>query len=167
MKSLYLLRHAKSDWSTDYSSDHQRPLAKRGRRAAATIGRFLSDVEQKPDAIVTSTAVRARTTVELAAEAGGWACTVRPEPDLYGASMAELMVAIRAAPVDAKRLLLAGHEPTFSGAVAHLIGGGTVRMVTAALARIDLPVEHWEQSDLGIGTLIWLVTPKLLQRFEG
>lgn len=167
MKSIYLLRHAKSDWSTEHATDHERPLSKRGRRAAATIGSFLADVEQEPEAVVSSTAVRARTTVELAAQAGGWSCPVRLEAELYGASMAQLLAAIKTAPDEADRLLLAGHEPTFSTAVGQLIGGGSVRMVTAALARIDLSVKRWEQADFGLGTLVWLVTPKLLQRYSG
>lgn len=167
MKSVYLMRHAKSDWSSDYSTDHERPLSKRGRRAAATVGRFLAAVDQAPEAVVTSTAVRALTTVELAAVAGGWSSPIRTEPSLYGGSIDEILTAIQSAPEAAGRVLLAGHEPTWSGAVAHLSGGGRARMVTAAIARIDFAAESWRQVGLGAGTLIWLVTPKLLQRFGG
>jgi phosphohistidine phosphatase len=167
MKSVYLLRHAKSDWSSDYSTDHERPLSRRGRRAAATVGRFLAALDQAPQAVVTSTAVRARTTVELAASAGGWHCPVRQEGELYGGSTEQVLAAIRTAPAEADRLIVAGHEPTWSTAVERLAGGGSVKMVTAALARIDLPVESWDEAGFGIGTLTWLVTPKLLQRFGG
>jgi len=167
MKNVYLLRHAKSDWSSDYSTDHERPLSKRGRRAAATVGRFLTAVDQAPQAVVTSTAVRARTTVELAAGAGGWGCPVRQEAELYGGSTDQVLAAIRSAPAEADRLVLAGHEPTWSTSVERLTGGGSVKMVTAAVARIDLAVESWDEAALGTGTLIWLVTPKLLQRFGG
>lgn len=167
MKSVYLLRHAKSDWSSDYATDHDRPLSKRGRRAAATVGRFLASLDQAPEAVVTSTAVRARTTVELAAATGGWHCPVRQEADLYGGSTEQVLAAIRTAPAEAERLVLAGHEPTWSAAVERLTGGGSVRMVTAAVARIDLAVESWEEVAFGAGTLTWLVTPKLLQRFGG
>jgi phosphohistidine phosphatase len=167
MKSVYLLRHAKSDWSTSYSTDHERPLSKRGRLAAGTVGRFLAAVRQTPEVVVTSTAVRARTTVELAAQAGGWNCEVREEPAFYGGSSEDLLVAIRAAPEPAERLLLAGHEPTWSATVSRLSGGGDAKMVTAGVARIDLPIASWSEAEPGIGTLCWLVTPKLLQRFGG
>lgn len=167
MKSVYLLRHAKSDWSSDYSTDHERPLSKRGRRAAATVGRFLAALDQAPEAVITSTAVRARATVELAADAGGWSCPVRHDEALYGGSTSDVLAAVRGAAPEPDRLLLAGHEPTWSTAVEGLAGGGSVRMVTASVARIDLPVESWEQVALGAGTLVWLVTPKLLQRFGG
>ena len=74
MKTLILFRHGKSDWNTDYAADHDRPLAKRGRNAAATMGAMLARIEQVSDRVLTSSAVRARETVELAAEAGGWKC---------------------------------------------------------------------------------------------
>lgn len=167
MKSVYLLRHAKSDWSSGHSTDHERPLSKRGRRAASTIGRFLTALEQAPEGVVTSTAVRARTTVELAATAGGWSCPVVSNADLYGGSTDDVLAAIRAASADADRLLAAGHEPTWSASVARLVSGERVKMVTAAVARIDLPVESWQEVDFGSGTLVWLVTPRLLQSFGG
>lgn len=167
MKRVYLLRHAKSDWSSDYGTDHERPLSERGRRAAATVGRFLAALDQAPEAVVTSTAVRARTTVEIASTAGGWDSPVAEEGNLYGGSPEDVLAVIRTAPTNADRLLLAGHEPTWSASVSLLAGGGGVRLVTASLARVDLPVDRWEQADFGMGTLLWLVTPKLLQRFGG
>lgn len=167
MKSVYLLRHAKSDWSGDYSTDHERPLSKRGRQAATTIGRFLSAIRQPPEAVITSTAVRARTTVEIAASSGGWSCPILEKPALYGGSTEEVLMAIRGAPAATGRLLLAGHEPVWSDAVSRLAGGGAVNMVTAAVARVDLSIDSWEQAGFGLGTLAWLVTPKLLQRFGG
>lgn len=167
MRHLYLLRHAKSDWSGEIGTDRERPLAPRGRRAAATIGRFLTAVRQPPDAIITSPAVRARETVEIGAESGGWSCPVDTAEALYGGSTEELLEVVRGADDAAPRLLLAGHEPTWSESVGRLIGSGRVRMVTAAVARIDLPVERWSEARFGDGTLVWLCTPKLLQRFAG
>ena len=64
-------------------------------------------------------------------------------------------------------LLLAGHEPTSSEMIAKLIGGGLIRMPTAALARIDFLVESWAEVRFGRGMLIWLVTPKLLKKGLG
>lgn len=162
MKTLLFLRHGKSDWDADFSIDHERPLAKRGRKAAETMGRFIATSGAVPDCIVTSTAVRARTTVEIAKEAGGWDAETRETKALYMASPADLLVQIRAEDDDADVLLLVGHEPTWSSAVSRLIGGGAVRFPTAALARVDLDVRRWQDVEFGRGELIWLVPPKAL-----
>ena len=66
MRTLLLLRHAKSDWDASYADDHERPLAKRGKKAAALIGRHLAATGQVPDRVVSSTAVRAADTVRRA-----------------------------------------------------------------------------------------------------
>ncbi len=165
MRHLYLLRHAKSDWSGEFASDRERRLAPRGRRAAATIGRFLGAIGQAPDAVFTSPAVRARSTVELAADAGSWSCDVEVVDRLYGGSPEELLTAVQGADDAIERLMLAGHEPVWSESVGRLIGCAEVRMVTAATARVDLPIDRWSEAKFGIGTLVWLCTPKTLARF--
>ena len=66
MKSIIFFRHGKSDWYADYDVDHNRPLAKRGIKAAKKMGIFLSELGQLPDIAVSSTAIRAKTTVGLA-----------------------------------------------------------------------------------------------------
>ena len=85
MRTLLILRHAKSDWSSSVD-DRERPLAKRGRNAAQAIGRFLTRAGQAPDAVVVSPARRAAETAALAVAAGGWHCTVRTNNLLYGAN---------------------------------------------------------------------------------
>lgn len=167
MKSIYFLRHGKSAWDTDAASDHERPLAQRGVAAAATIGRFLAAVDQVPDAIVTSSALRARSTVELASEAGGWDVQIEVEPELYGANPDRLLREVRRQPQGVARLLLVGHQPTWSETVGLFVGQAEVKMVTAALARVDLWSELWTEAEFGRGVLNWLVTPKLLQRGLG
>ena len=80
MRSLYVLRHAKSDWDASYGVDFDRPLSERGVRAADLIGRFLASIDEAPDHVIASTAERARRTVELAVEAGDWTSPVLLEP---------------------------------------------------------------------------------------
>lgn len=163
MLRLYLLRHAKSDWDAPYGSDHNRPLASRGRRAARGVGRFLEGLGQEPDSVVTSTAVRAHTTAELAAEAGSWNCSIRPTENLYLPSPASVLDEARAEINNVERLMLVGHEPTWSEAVGLFIGGGRVKMVTAALARLDFSGNDWSRIEFGGASLAWIVTPKLLE----
>jgi len=164
MKKLFLLRHAKSDWQAAYDSDHERPLAKRGVRAARLMGRFLTAIGEPPEAIVTSSARRARTTVELAAKAGKWRCPIRVTRNLYDAGPEAVLHEIAGEADVHESLLVAGHQPTFSEVASLLVGGGHVAMVTAALVRIDLEIDHWSELDAGDGILAWSVTPKLLER---
>lgn len=164
-KRLLLFRHAKSDWHAGALNDHERPLTKRGSEAACIMGRVLAAADQLPNLVVTSTAVRARTTVELAHAAGGWTCPVETSEALYDTNVASMLEEIRGLPDAAVGVLLAGHEPTWSELASRLIGGGDLRFPTAALARIDLGVDKWRDAAFGYGALVWLLQPKFfLQR---
>lgn len=167
MKTLLFLRHGKSDRDTDYGHDHERPLKKRGRKAARTMGRFLTKTDQAPDSVIVSAAVRAQETLAMALDAGGWACPVRTTEALYEATPLDVRREIQAEAEATERLLLVGHEPTWSETVGRLIGASPeaaarVRIPTAALARVDVDVERWEEVDFGKGELVWLLPPRLL-----
>ncbi len=161
MKTLLLLRHAKSDWDADYGPDHERPLAARGVRDAKRMGRYLADAGPLPDVCVTSTAVRARTTVRLAHEAGGWTAPVVEADALYAASLRDVLDVVRSLDDADAVVLLAGHEPTWSSAVG-AFAGRAVSMPTAALACITFDVDRWAEVGWGAGTLAWRMKPKAL-----
>ena len=162
LKQLLILRHAKSDWKTSFESDHERPLAKRGVSAARLMGRFLAKLELQPDLILSSTAVRARTTAEIASHSGSWDCPMALCEEFYGSNPATVLSVVKAQEGMFSRILLVGHEPTWSELVGELTGGGEPRMPTAAMARIDFPIDDWAECRAGLGTLHWLVSPKLL-----
>lgn len=162
VKTLLLMRHGKSDWDAEYGEDFDRPLAKRGRQAAKRVGRFLARRGEVPDRVLTSSAVRARDTVARVMAVAGWSCPVEEARDLYEAAPETVLRRIHRCPDEATRLLVAGHEPTWSMLTSALIGGASVRFPTAAVARIDFEVARWRQVSFGRGTLVWLVTPKLL-----
>jgi len=127
------------------------------------MGRFLTDAGTVPDLVLSSTAVRALTTVELAAEAGGWDCEIVTRPDLYASDPERVLDAIGEINGVVDRLLIAGHEPTWSTLVGWLIGGGRVRMPPAAVACLDLP--HGDWIDLAPATCVlrWFITPEMLK----
>jgi phosphohistidine phosphatase len=160
MKTLILFRHGKSDWEKGSENDHDRPVSKRGRTAARVMGRLLSLARQVPDSVVTSSAVRARTTVELAAESGNWQCPIRVTRALYEATPFTVLEEAHREPDGTQCLLLAGHEPTWSELSSLLVGGGSFHVPTAALMRIDFDVPAWPAVAYGKGTLIWLLPPK-------
>lgn len=135
------MRHAKSDWDADYGSDHERPLNKRGVRSARVIGRLLASQGLTPDLVISSTAVRARSTAQLAAEAGNWASEIVLESLLYGAGTATVVgVAAAAPPVET--LMLVGHQPTWSMVVS-VLTGERAEMKTADVAVVDFDFDDW------------------------
>ena len=159
-KQLILFRHGKSDWDAVFETDRQRPLSKRGMKASKVMGRLLADAAQVPDLAITSSAIRANSTVELAAEAGEWHCPVQIADALYDADPAKVLAVILQVPDTVETLLLVGHEPVWSELTSLLIGGGKIRFPTAAMARVDFELDSWQQVGYGKGRLVWLLQPK-------
>jgi phosphohistidine phosphatase len=163
MPELLVMRHAKSDWDADGEDDHERPLASRGIKAARLMGRFLADANRIPVLAVCSTAVRARRTLELAAETDHWTTEVRLDPRLYLTDADTVLSVLgelgNAAP---DRVMVVGHEPWCSQLVAVTTGGTRIRFPTAAVALIRFDDVSWAEIGAGSGELKWLVTPKLL-----
>lgn len=164
MRRLLLLRHGKSDWSAPSAGDHDRPLAPRGRRAADTVGRWLAEAGVVPSLALTSTAVRASDTVARAVTAGEWETEVRPTRSLYMAGAREALALVEALDDDPEILLLAGHQPTMSSLVRLAIGGGAVRMPTAAVACLRFEGGRWADVRPGGFELEWHLIPRLLER---
>lgn len=162
MKTLILLRHAKSDWESEWDDDLQRPLTKRGRKAAARVGRCLSLLGQAPDFALTSPAERARSTLELARGEGRWDCPAEVSSRLYEAGPTEVLALVHAQDEDHEIVLMTGHEPVFSSLAGRLIGSARIRFPTAAMIRIDFQCQHWRDVDFGAGELVWFLVPRLL-----
>ncbi len=158
MKTLLIMRHAKSDWNADYGADHERPLNDRGVRSARIMGRVLADHGLVPDLIVASTAVRARSTATLANEAGDWRSEMELEPSLYG-SGTETAIQVAAAAPDVARLMLVGHQPTWSMLVT-VLTGERVEMKTATVAAIDFQVEGWRDAATTQGQIVAVFQPR-------
>lgn len=164
MKSVLLLRHGKSNWDAGYVGDHERPLALRGQKSAARMGRFIARVGPVPDLVLCSTAVRTRQTLELAMEAGAWdGVDVTFDQTLYLATYDQMLGCITALSDQIDTVMLVGHEPTTSLFMGQLIGSASIRFPTTAVARIDLNVEHWSSCRTGVGSLEWFVTPRIVK----
>ncbi|MDY7095940.1 MAG: histidine phosphatase family protein [Acidobacteriota bacterium] len=164
MKRLLLLRHGKSDWDAPFDHDRERPVATRGRRAAAAMGEVIAGAGWEPDRALTSPAVRAQTTLELAAQAGAWQCPVDEDEILYSGDASEVLERLRQVQGSCKTVLVVGHEPVWSELLALLIGGGSHRIPTAALAAVTFDRESWQDLEPGIAELRWLLPPKLLKK---
>lgn len=170
MKTVLLLRHAKSSWDHPQLTDHQRPLAKRGIKASPRIGRFIADSDLDPDRVLCSTARRAAETWELVAKELDKHPTVEFRTDLYHATTGCLVDIIRELPDEEDRVLLVGHNPTFEDLAIRLAGDGDPearaelrrKYPTGALAVLDFPVHSWTQVSPAQGFLRSFTKPRSL-----
>lgn len=160
MLQLVLMRHGKSDWDISYGADHDRPLAERGVRSARLMGRLLTEADQSPDLVVASTAVRAHRTALLAAESGGWDCEVLTDRAIYGANPRGVLDVVRRVAGPHRRVLVVGHEPTWSNLVFELVGA-RVEMKTASVAGVGLLIDEWSSLPDANGWLDYLIHPRM------
>lgn len=162
MKTLVFFRHAESDRHAASGLDHDRPLSERGRRDAGRMGAFLASVGPLPDRILCSSAVRAQSTLRIAMEAGAWEETpVLVTDALYEASIQDVLELVQNQSDACDRLLLVGHEPTWSSITGRLVGQAHIRISTGTMACIDLDIPSWKVTAFGHGSLRWLVPPKV------
>ena len=152
------MRHGKSDWDADYESDHDRPLNQRGIESARLMGRVLADQGLAPDVVISSTAVRARTTAELAMAAGDWGADLLLDRALYDEGPKGVLSVGARAP-DLPRLMLVGHQPTWSMLVAALTGE-SAEMKTATVAVVDVDLDFWSRLPGATGTFNRLLQPR-------
>jgi phosphohistidine phosphatase len=166
MKRVYLLRHAKSSWKDRSLADRDRPLARRGRRAAQAMAGHLDEKEIRPDLVLCSPALRTRETLERIEPGFRGEVEARVDEQLYGASEATLFERVRTLPDEIGSVMLIGHNPGLEELALALAseGEGLARMrekyPTAALATVDLPADRWSDVERGSGELVDYVRPR-------
>ena len=161
MRTLYLLRHAKSSWADESMRDFDRPLANRGREACATIGEFIKEKGIDFDLVLVSTAVRTRETIELVKERAEFRSEVRYDERIYEATTSQLLEVISQVDDDRESVLLVGHNPGIEELLA-LLTGQHVQVTTATFAKININAPKWSAELGNNGTLDWIVRPKEL-----
>ena len=164
-RRLLLLRHAKSDWPEDVA-DHERPLAKRGRRDAPTVGRWLGESAYLPDAVICSTAQRARQTWTLVSAELPSAPEVHYEPRVYDASVLSLLMLVRGFDPAWRTAMIVGHNPGLAELTVGLANPDTAEIPhafpTAAVAALGLP-GSWAAAEPGEASLLTFVIPAELR----
>ncbi len=162
MKTLLVLRHAKSSWKDPDLADHDRPLNKRGKRDAPRMGGLMREQGLEPELILCSTAKRARLTAEAVVEECGYEGEMWLDRDLYSFDYEPYLEALAALPDEYGCVMVVGHNPAMEELIEALTGE-YLRLPTAALAELHLPVESWEQLDeVEDGVLVNLWRPKEL-----
>ena len=158
MKTLFLLRHAKSSWKDNTLPDHERPLNSRGRRSAETMSSFLKQEKVSPDLILSSSAVRARDTIEIITRSVMRGSELRFDERIYEAPVERLIEVVTQIDKGARSALVVGHNPGLEELLEALTGK-IETMPTAALAKITFKTSDWNDVVKG-GALQWVVRPK-------
>ena len=171
MITLYLLRHAKSSWNEPDVKDHDRPLNKRGRRAATLMGEAMARRRWRPALVLCSTAVRTRETLGRVLPHLG-APRVSFARSLYLASRARIMSRLKEIDDGVRSAMLIGHEPGIGAAAVGLLGPGSdeeaaarlrAKFPTGALAVFEFPENTWSELRAHSGKLTAFITPKSLE----
>lgn len=175
MKQLYLLRHAKSSWDDPGIDDFDRPLNKRGRRAAAIISDFVRANQLRPAAVLCSPAKRTRQTLELMSSALGDDMPVTFDMRLYEATRQTLLARLTELSADLPSVLLVGHNPGLQRLALHLLSStdsspAVVQMQekypTGALAVLSAKIDAWSNLAGGTCTLDRFLRPSDMEGAE-
>ena len=171
MLTLSLLRHAKSSWADRELEDHDRPLAKRGIKAAGAMGAYIATNGLQPDLVLCSDAVRTRATLTLVLPQLG-----KPPPKavfdnaLYMAAPAALLGRLQQLKSDARHVMVIGHNPGLHALALELTGKGkqddvealALKFPTCALAVLTFKARKWSDIGPGAGSLDLFMTPRRL-----
>jgi len=168
MKTLILMRHAKSAWDDPEQKDIDRPLSPRGRKAAARMGAWLAAEGYKPAVVLCSTARRTRETLELVQPSLPKDLKIENLRSLYLASPREMLTEIGKVPGSADTVMLIGHNPGMESLAGVLAGKGEAKALgnlhskfpTGAVAVLSFDVAAWKDLAAGSGTLLAFQRPR-------
>ncbi|SER05476.1 SixA phosphatase family protein [Sphingobium sp. YR768] len=169
MKRLTLLRHAKSDWDDPVARDFDRPLNRRGEKAALLMGQFAAKRKMQFDLLVASPAVRVVQTLETFFEGYGETLDARWDRRIYLASSPTLFDVVRDLPDSADSVLMAGHNPGLEELILDLVPDDgisplredvEVKFPTASIAVMDLAIDRWSEARDNVATLASFTRPR-------
>jgi len=160
-KNLFLVRHAKSDWSQPGQKDFDRELNARGRLDAPRMGRKLFEMDVKPDLIISSPAVRAKLTAEFIAEQLRYDTEkIEWNEEVYEASVRSLLSVINHIDDSTTKAMVVGHNPTFTYIAEYLTKKPFENIPTCGIVHIEFDVESWKEVTGDLGNLKWFIYPK-------
>jgi phosphohistidine phosphatase len=159
MKSLILLRHAKSSWADPGISDYDRPLNDRGKRDAPRVGEVFVERGISPGLVLSSSAKRARKTARKLLDASGLDVELRLLDEFYLAAPETYIRELQKLPDDIQQVVVVGHNPGLEELVRSLVGRHE-HLPTAALVLMELPIDSWTELRINTaGSLAWIWTP--------
>lgn len=159
MKTLFIMRHAKSSWDEASLADFDRPLNDRGLRTAPFMGELMASKQIRPDLVLSSPAKRAMQTAMLFKESAALNCPVEFSEKIYEATPLTLVGVVSELSDEYSSVLIVGHNPGMEGFIRYLTGR-IEPMPTAALAMIELDTANWSDLTGETGRLIAVYRPK-------
>ncbi len=147
MKTILLMRHAKSSWEGKNQDDWERPLSKRGKKNAQRVGELLKKEKLVPDLIFASSAVRARETAEIVMEEMKYRADFCSVYRLYLAEVDVYVNEIRKIPDDVQMMLVIGHSPSLDS-ILQMATGKVETLPTSAVAQLTVPIDSWKDFSL-------------------
>jgi phosphohistidine phosphatase len=161
VKNFFLVRHAKSDWSIPGQKDFDRELNPRGTNDAPRMGRKLYELDVKPDLIISSPAARALNTAHFIAEQLRYDTEkIILNEHVYEASVRSLLSVINDIQDDYHRVMIVGHNPTFTYIAEHLTKKNIDNIPTCGVVSIEFQIDSWKEVSGDMGTLKWFIYPK-------
>ena len=165
MKTLYIVRHAKSSWDDPYLADFDRPLNGRGKRNVPDMGNRLAQLGIKPDLLLSSPANRAISTANGIAEALGYPkADIKQDRGLYHASSSTIKEIISETSDQVNTLMIFGHNPGFSSLIGVLSGFNLYNLPTCGVCGIRFSIDSWKQILITQGEKCYYDYPKSTQR---
>ena len=146
MKTVLILRHAKSSWSNPGLADIDRPLNKRGKRDAPRMGAWLDAQELIPDLILSSPARRARKTAQAVSEYSSYDGEIEIIPDFYPGDAYTFIDTLMSIPDEYQSVMIVAHNPGLEE-LLYALSGESARMPTSSLAQVELPLDSWRDLD--------------------
>jgi len=160
MKTLYLIRHAKSDWSIPGESDMERGLRKKAHKEIASMGDYLTSRDISPDLMLSSCALRAQETSNILAKKINFLGPKHYLEDLYSSSP-ELIKEIIMAQDDAySKIFMVGHNHQLRELIFMLSGEHIKKIPSLGMAAIEFDIQSWEELEKRQGKLDFFITPK-------
>lgn len=159
MKTLFLLRHAKSSWDNPNDTDFERPLNKRGLKTAPFMGEILAKRKIQPGLILSSPAMRAKQTAVLVKESAKFSAEITFEKRIYEASLTTMMEILSEIDDKFASVLIVGHNPSIEYLIRAL-SGEIQPIPTATFTKINMYFEKWDELYENCGEIEFIIRPK-------
>ncbi len=161
MKNLYLIRHAKSDWSDESKSDFERGLNKRGKKAILAMANALKEKKVMPDLILSSPAKRARLTAKGLAKEIGYTGKIKYIDALYMADPLDVVSIIKEIKDKYDDVYIVGHNPEITELADMMLDDSIENVPTLGIVALELPIEHWQKFKHEKVKLNFFIYPKM------
>ena len=166
MKNIIILRHAKSDWSDSTLDDFDRPLNKRGKKAAPLMGKILALSQVPVNLVLSSPANRAKNTALLALEELDYDVPVKWVEDFYHGDTSSFLDTIKELDDSIETIMVVGHNPGLENLIEDLVSAGSlqIKLPTAGLVFIECSSPTWTMIDQSYCELKWFLIPRLIKK---